>query len=999
MKMKFVLSAAMAVFCVAAARATTYTSASYVQDGLIAQWDGIDNAGTGTHDPNATVWKDLAGHNDLTIVAGRGSEWRRGICFYMNTRTAGLAAAYGSEAATTYKTIEILFKKTSWGSRILFWGGAQSRYVVFDNKDANPFHWVYFDGAKSTLYAKTRCYEPNAVVATYDDSDAVTQIYSDGAPKVTSSVRNTWSAGDNRVTLGWRSVDTAGKDYGWEGEVYSIRLYNRALTPEEVARNHAIDVKRFFTSAMYDKSGLVSFWDAKDNVGEGQHSSTTNIWKNLVAGEQDLKLNKSVWSGDALLCDGTGQSGAYGTAARAWKSQEVLFRNEKFDANAFLFSSGNSRYCVLATTRTQWYDYYGVYAGDFDRPISKTFGGLHSLTCATEYDVPTNATVYLDAEKMVYEKRANPARAADLDNWGSGEVVGVGSRSTGTQNFKGRIYAARLYNGALSKERVMQNNKIDKVRYANALWWTGGDGAFETLGKWREVDAADAIPGTDNTVELPLGTYKITLGQDQTVGALRARNGRISYTPRIDATVDMGGHALTVMGNVEAQGAYGYSSERFARLTLTNGTFQAEELKLGAYSDFMLDRTSTSIGYNGTENGVARPFMAGAGSLCVEGPGTTATIRKDITMLGAFTRLRVAGGATFACKGIRAYAEQDRMSSYPAGVYDRMQIEITGTGTTANINDLWIHRDVDFTVSDGAVVTIPASSESFASVGCYISSIGRSFEEIGGNSTRMVVDNASLTLKSDGFAVGVTYKGSGGPGTSMTVRNGATVTLSGMSRFFVGVARYVSGSGFNSTNCVLNVQGGSTFTAGSAKVEIGATGDSSYSGINVDDSTMSGCKVLYIGSKENGRCSSNDYFHVSGAAASVGVTGTGADSIKLRAGAQLKFTLPANGFNTTPITTAGGVSVIADTSETVQTYSVVPSKLVIDASAFDPERIGRKQTLLACATDSTASLASLAANVEFVNTPVRKRGQVFVEDNGTKLVYKGAGGGTLIVVQ
>ena len=26
--------------------ATTYTSASYVQDGLITQWDGIDNAST-----------------------------------------------------------------------------------------------------------------------------------------------------------------------------------------------------------------------------------------------------------------------------------------------------------------------------------------------------------------------------------------------------------------------------------------------------------------------------------------------------------------------------------------------------------------------------------------------------------------------------------------------------------------------------------------------------------------------------------------------------------------------------------------------------------------------------------------------------------------------------------------------------------------------------------------------------------------------------------------
>ena len=263
----------------------------------------------------------------------------------------------------------------------------------------------------------------------------------------------------------------------------------------------------------------------------------------------------------------------------------------------------------------------------------------------------------------------------------------------------------------------------------------------------------------------------------------------------------------------------------------------------------------------------------------------------------------------------------------------------------------------------------------------------------------MVVDNASLTLKSEGFAVGVTYKGAGGRGTSMTVRNGGTVTLSGMSRFFVGVARYASGLTINSTNCVLNVLGGSTFTAGSAKVEIGATGDSSYSGINVDDSTMSGCKVLYIGSKENGRCSSNDYFHVSGAAASVGVTGTDADSIKLRAGAQLRFTLPADGFAATPITTAGGVSVIADADESVQSYSVVPSKLVIDASAFDSERIGRKQTLLACATDSTASLESLVANVEFVNTPRRSQGTVTIEDNGTKLVYKSIGGGTVIVIR
>ena len=1000
MKKRFVLSAAIAAFCVASAHAVDYTSASYVQDGLIAQWDAIDNEGTGTHNPNATVWKDLAGHNDLTIVAGRGSEWRRGVAFFMNTKAAGLAAAYGTEAATTYKTIEVLFKETSWSSRILFWGGAQSRYVAFDARDDSPFKWIYFDGSKSTPYAKVRTYEPNAVVATYNDNNAVTQIYCEGVPKVNSTQTNTWNPGDNRVTLGWRSVNTAGANYGWEGEVFSIRLYSRVLTPEEIARNHAIDVKRFYTTAMYDKNGLISFWDASDNVGEGQHSSTTNIWKNLVAGEQDLTLNNSSWDGNALLCNGTTKSGAYGTTTRTYKSLEVLFRNELMDVNVWLFSNGIDQYCVLGGWRTQWYNYYGVYSTFLDRPFSKSYGGMHSLSCATTCDVLTNAFVYLDGERMVYEKKAEPKRDNELDDWAAGGAfVQVGGRSTGGQNFKGRIYAARLYNGELSKERVWQNNKIDRVRYANAFWWGGGDGMFETLGKWRDVDAADALPGTDNTVELPLGTYTITLGQDQTVGALRARNGRISYTPRIDATVDMGGHKLTVMGNVEAQGTYGYSSDRFARLSFTNGTFQAEELKLGATSDLVVDRTGAWIGY---KSGYTTAFGNGAGSLSVDGPGTTVAIRKDITMVGPFTSLRVAGGATFSCKGIRAYAQRDRASSYPAGVYDRAQIEITGAGTTANINDLWIHRDVDFTISDGATVTIPSSSEYFASVGCYIGCIGRSFEDVGGNSTRMVVDNASLTLRSTGFGVGVSYKGSGGAGTSMTVRNGGTVTLLGLQRFFVGVSRYVSGSRFNSTNCVLNLLSGSTFvrTGGTAaRIEVGATGDTSYSGVNVDNSTIANINAIYVGSKETGRCSSNDYFHVSGAAASVNLVGTDADSIKLRAGAQLKFTLPANGFNATPITTAGGVSVIADTSETVQTYSVVPSKLVIDASAFDPERIGRKQTLLSCATDSTASLQSLVDNLEFVNTPARRRGTVTIEENGTKLVYKSTGGGTVIVIR
>ena len=127
------------------------------------------------------------------------------------------------------------------------------------------------------------------------------------------------------------------------------------------------------------------------------------------------------------------------------------------------------------------------------------------------------------------------------------------------------------------------------------------------------------------------------------------------------------------------------------------------------------------------------------------------------------------------------------------------------------------------------------------------------------------------------------------------------------------------------------------------------------------------------------------------------MTGTDADSIKLRAGAQLRFTLPADGFAATPITTAGGVRVVVDADETVQAYSVVPSKLVIDPSAFDADRKGRKQTLLSCATASAESLQRLVDNVEFVNAS--RYGTVTIEDGGTRLVYNGLAGGTSLILR
>ena len=42
----------------------------YVKDNLVAMWDGIENIGWGQHDNNTSIWKDLIGERDATIVNG-----------------------------------------------------------------------------------------------------------------------------------------------------------------------------------------------------------------------------------------------------------------------------------------------------------------------------------------------------------------------------------------------------------------------------------------------------------------------------------------------------------------------------------------------------------------------------------------------------------------------------------------------------------------------------------------------------------------------------------------------------------------------------------------------------------------------------------------------------------------------------------------------------------------------------------------------------------------
>ena len=79
MNARLVFAACMAT-CIGTMQVEGVNAFSYVQKGLVACYDGIENAGAGTHDPNATTWVDLTGNgNDGTVGSGITSVSESGV--------------------------------------------------------------------------------------------------------------------------------------------------------------------------------------------------------------------------------------------------------------------------------------------------------------------------------------------------------------------------------------------------------------------------------------------------------------------------------------------------------------------------------------------------------------------------------------------------------------------------------------------------------------------------------------------------------------------------------------------------------------------------------------------------------------------------------------------------------------------------------------------------------------------------------------------------------
>ena len=200
---------------------------SYVSDGLMIHLDGIDNTGSG-HSSSATTWADLSGNgHDATV----GDSYRVVNDKYVQiTRTLELAQAL---TYANVKHIEMIIKLD----------GTSSTQCVAPWTNDNA---VYIKSAKlqySSSASKGITLSTDICALSFSTTAGLTTAYLDGTePTLDSSTTGTWGSTAFGTRLFGYNSETA---YVMAGRIYSVRMYNRVLSPVEIIDNWLIDKKRF----------------------------------------------------------------------------------------------------------------------------------------------------------------------------------------------------------------------------------------------------------------------------------------------------------------------------------------------------------------------------------------------------------------------------------------------------------------------------------------------------------------------------------------------------------------------------------------------------------------------------------------------------------------------------------------------------------------------------------------------------------------------------------
>ena len=467
---------------------------SYVQDGLVCWYDGIYNTVSG-HDKNATVWQDLTGNNNngtlKNINNTDDSGWTSNSLILDGIDDwVQMTQIPASEDGIT---VEIVAKVLDVSE------GSQENYICnYESggigilKNSNKVQGVIHTGKYINIYDQKNVKISQIYsMSTGIDSKNKTIYFSTNSNIQKEDFNGQYSEPQNN-TVFVIGTNPSGNESILDSseamaniEVYSIRIYNRSLTADEISKNYEEDKRRFQIEDIKDNpsaselgyvsNGLMCLYDGEYNSEFGK-SKKTKTWYDLSKNNNNATLknfdfNKtSGWTGNSLLLDGKND----------WVSMQKIYNNnmtveialkilnekdgkklyviDNYESGGMGIEKNTSGYMLGAVNVDG--SYYTALSNNKindNKKYSLTLQYDGSNILYRENDIKYNTY----AEGRIKEP-INSTRFA-LGVNASGENYDNMESSEAFNNFE--VYSVRIYNRALTDEEISQNYNVDKERF------------------------------------------------------------------------------------------------------------------------------------------------------------------------------------------------------------------------------------------------------------------------------------------------------------------------------------------------------------------------------------------------------------------------------------------------------------------------------------------------------------------------------------------------------
>ena len=215
----------------------TPSGPSYVSNGLVLHYDAINNTGNG-HSSNTTTWKDLSGNgNDAKITGGT---WGTNYLRFTQSNEQNGVKTNSNFPIDFNNTFNIVFTLSSVSSVEALFGARTSTtdgMMLFNYNDNNRLT-LDTKGGGSRVILGDRLSANRKYNLTVTFSGTTAKLYING--QLTNTVTFTDASLNFPLT-----IFTAGTRTNSLGDIYSVKVYNRALNATEILQNYNVDNERY----------------------------------------------------------------------------------------------------------------------------------------------------------------------------------------------------------------------------------------------------------------------------------------------------------------------------------------------------------------------------------------------------------------------------------------------------------------------------------------------------------------------------------------------------------------------------------------------------------------------------------------------------------------------------------------------------------------------------------------------------------------------------------